>query len=260
MKDEYDFSKAERAKFYQPDAVFSFPVYLEPDVDAFINRLADERDISVPEGGLSMKEMKLGDQEVQEAIAHFVDEARTCAKTPRDDGVLGFAAMLSILSCMLAVGEALTGDKGGTDAARQAFYDEMDDCSWLLPPKGTTHSDEKAIGILKDVRDGLAHTLTMPPYVMLLPNAASDKAQEDKYGEAHLKRWRLVVPDFIDAVEATIDKICRKYAHVDWDPRGKNKKCPRGPVSVLSVRESWEEEIASSGGSTSAVPTSGSTP
>ena len=49
MKDEYDFSEAERAKFYQPDAVFSFPVYLEPDVDAFINRLADERDISVQE-------------------------------------------------------------------------------------------------------------------------------------------------------------------------------------------------------------------
>ena len=32
MKAEYDFSKAERGKFYHPDAVFSFPVYLARDV------------------------------------------------------------------------------------------------------------------------------------------------------------------------------------------------------------------------------------
>ncbi len=30
MKAEYDFSKGERGKFYHPDAVFSFPIYLEP--------------------------------------------------------------------------------------------------------------------------------------------------------------------------------------------------------------------------------------
>ena len=47
MKEEYDFSKGERGKFYKPDAVFSFPVYLEPDVDDFMNKLADEKDINV---------------------------------------------------------------------------------------------------------------------------------------------------------------------------------------------------------------------
>jgi hypothetical protein len=47
MKAEYDFSGAERGKFYNPDAVFSFPVYLEPDVDSFLSTLADERDTSV---------------------------------------------------------------------------------------------------------------------------------------------------------------------------------------------------------------------
>jgi hypothetical protein len=49
MKAEYDFSKGERGKFYNPDAVFSFPVYLEPDVDDFLNKLADEKDINVQE-------------------------------------------------------------------------------------------------------------------------------------------------------------------------------------------------------------------
>jgi hypothetical protein len=47
MKAEYDFSKGERGKFYDPDAVFSFPVYLEPDVNDFMNQLADEREIDI---------------------------------------------------------------------------------------------------------------------------------------------------------------------------------------------------------------------
>jgi hypothetical protein len=47
MKQEYDFSKAERAKFYHPDAEYCFPVYLESDVNDFVNKLADEKDIDV---------------------------------------------------------------------------------------------------------------------------------------------------------------------------------------------------------------------
>ena len=47
MKQEYDFSKAERAKFYHPDAEYSFPVYLESDVNDFVNKLADEKDNDV---------------------------------------------------------------------------------------------------------------------------------------------------------------------------------------------------------------------
>jgi hypothetical protein len=49
MRAEYDFSKGERGRFYRPDAVFSFPVYLEPDVNDFMNQLADEREIDVQE-------------------------------------------------------------------------------------------------------------------------------------------------------------------------------------------------------------------
>ncbi len=49
MKTEYDFSQGERGKFYRPDAAFSFPVYLEPDVSDFIDRLADEQNVDVQE-------------------------------------------------------------------------------------------------------------------------------------------------------------------------------------------------------------------
>jgi hypothetical protein len=47
MKAKYDFSKGERGKFFSPDAVFNFPVYLEPDVNEFMSKLAEEKDVDV---------------------------------------------------------------------------------------------------------------------------------------------------------------------------------------------------------------------
>lgn len=32
MKDEYDFSKGERGKFYRPEAELNLPMYLDADV------------------------------------------------------------------------------------------------------------------------------------------------------------------------------------------------------------------------------------
>jgi hypothetical protein len=47
MKAAYDFSKGTRGKFYRPDAVFTFPIYLEPDVSEFMSKLAKEKDVDV---------------------------------------------------------------------------------------------------------------------------------------------------------------------------------------------------------------------
>ncbi len=47
MKDEYDFSKAERGRFYRPDAVLVPPVHLEPDVLAFLTPRAQARGVSL---------------------------------------------------------------------------------------------------------------------------------------------------------------------------------------------------------------------
>jgi hypothetical protein len=44
MKDEYDFSEAERGKFYRPNATLNLPVYLEGEVLAFIQSIAEKRD------------------------------------------------------------------------------------------------------------------------------------------------------------------------------------------------------------------------
>ena len=47
MKDNYDFSKGERGKFYNHSAEFSFPIHLEPDVDAKINDIAEKSGVDV---------------------------------------------------------------------------------------------------------------------------------------------------------------------------------------------------------------------
>jgi hypothetical protein len=44
---EYDFSKGERGKFYWPDAVFSAPIYLDPDVNDFLSKLAERKNLNV---------------------------------------------------------------------------------------------------------------------------------------------------------------------------------------------------------------------
>lgn len=47
MKAEYDFSKAERGRFYHPGADFSFPIYLDPDVNEFLSIIAKQKQVDV---------------------------------------------------------------------------------------------------------------------------------------------------------------------------------------------------------------------
>ncbi len=47
MKNEYDFSGAERGKFFRKDAAFEIPIYLEPEVLAYFTARAKEKGVSV---------------------------------------------------------------------------------------------------------------------------------------------------------------------------------------------------------------------
>ncbi|MEG4344058.1 hypothetical protein QUB60_21850 [Microcoleus sp. A2-C5] len=47
MKSEYDFSSSEQGKFYHPDARFHYPIYLEPDVEDFVTKIAEHKKIEV---------------------------------------------------------------------------------------------------------------------------------------------------------------------------------------------------------------------
>ncbi|MFW6044331.1 MAG: hypothetical protein ACOCR1_01175 [Planctomycetota bacterium] len=43
MKKEYDFSEAERGKFFREDAEMDLPVYLEDDVRDFVEEIAEKK-------------------------------------------------------------------------------------------------------------------------------------------------------------------------------------------------------------------------
>ena len=43
MKKEYDFSKGVRGKFFNKNAKINLPIYLEPDVEKFIRKLAHKK-------------------------------------------------------------------------------------------------------------------------------------------------------------------------------------------------------------------------
>jgi len=43
MKDEYDFSNGIRGKFYNEDANFNLPIYLDSELQNFISKIAKEQ-------------------------------------------------------------------------------------------------------------------------------------------------------------------------------------------------------------------------
>jgi hypothetical protein len=49
MKPEYDFSKAERGKFFRPNAELRLPIYLNADVQAYLTERAAQEGIPLGE-------------------------------------------------------------------------------------------------------------------------------------------------------------------------------------------------------------------
>lgn len=47
MKPEYDFSNAERGKFYRPNAKLNLPVYLDEDVRDYLVNRAKSKNVEV---------------------------------------------------------------------------------------------------------------------------------------------------------------------------------------------------------------------
>jgi hypothetical protein len=47
MKREYDFSGGERGKFYHADAELALPIYLDPDVAVFLQKIAAKKGVDV---------------------------------------------------------------------------------------------------------------------------------------------------------------------------------------------------------------------
>jgi len=49
MKEEYNFSKGERGKFYRPDAQLNLPVYLDTEVFDYLSEKAKTKGVEINE-------------------------------------------------------------------------------------------------------------------------------------------------------------------------------------------------------------------
>jgi hypothetical protein len=47
MKDEYDFSKGERGKFFQKDIKLNIPVYLEDEIMEFVKKISKRKNLDI---------------------------------------------------------------------------------------------------------------------------------------------------------------------------------------------------------------------
>jgi hypothetical protein len=61
MKEQYDFSKGVRGKFYNPNAVFHLPVYLDEQVQGYLEAKAQAKgiDLSVLVNSLLKKDIEM---------------------------------------------------------------------------------------------------------------------------------------------------------------------------------------------------------
>jgi len=65
MRNEYDFSKGERGKFYRPDMKLNIPIYLDEEVSAFVDKIASKKKI---DRSAVVNELLRGDIKIAEAM------------------------------------------------------------------------------------------------------------------------------------------------------------------------------------------------
>ena len=61
MKNEYDFSKGERGKFFRPGAELRLPIYLDTDIQSYLAERAAQKGVPLSEmvNGLLKQEIQI---------------------------------------------------------------------------------------------------------------------------------------------------------------------------------------------------------
>ena len=65
MRDKYDFSEGERGKFYRPDAKINLPIYLDDEVKAFVESIAQKKGTDMSS---VVNKLLRGDMLISEAV------------------------------------------------------------------------------------------------------------------------------------------------------------------------------------------------
>jgi hypothetical protein len=143
------------------------------------------------------------------SVDRFLKEARCCAICEH-----GFAAMLTAFSVLLAVQEAIEGSSA-TDAKLFAdFVPTMTaKAAWFHSPS-TTATDSDISTALIELRNALAHELSMPDRVKLANNAAEVGQVRRQWLDANI----IAVWEFVDDVWVTVHSLIATHPGVVMDP------------------------------------------
>ncbi len=204
-----------------------------------------------------MAGLTLGHKRVHDAIACFMEEAEICVRTEnKRGGVLGFPTILTLMSCVMAVGEALWAEDNPSitryprdEETVKRFCQELPRRPrWLLRPMdGSRRAADYPVGdVLTNVRNGLAHGLGVSADTLLLPSRASA-------GDHDKAKWRIVLPDLLRSVDNAVRRIRRGHPDAPWDKYQRSSPT-RWPVQMMPARGELEGQNATaSTGATSAV-------
>jgi len=159
--------------------------------------------------------------DARDSVERFILEAERCAGQQ-----CGFAAMLTIFPVILAVSEAVGTASGllSIEQLLQALVGRMlDKTSWLVAPV-TILSDDDIGAKLAEVRNGLAHQLSLPDDVDLRNTIAEARDASQKYPDKYV----ISTVEFVDAVGRTVRCIIKDNPTVIFDPSSVRWP-PRGP-------------------------------
>lgn len=171
--------------------------------------------------------------QVSDAAEKFLEEAERCSSVDPEGQkpVMGFAAMTTAFACILAIGEALVGHNNVRDfRCIEEFCKFMNNNEWLLhkPDQPLTLQPNE---ILYEIRNALAHALSLPKTVALVPT------KEICYSKYCATYQIGIVPSlFVNAVREATHEIIRNHPTKGFDlsvVAGKRRLLiERSPVKV----------------------------
>lgn len=165
--------------------------------------------------------------DVRSSIDRFVYEAEKCAKKE-----YGFAALLTIFPVILAVSEAIKPGRDNKDLVRNLLAQMDDKTSWVILPRSASKlSDYDLAKKLTEIRDSLAHQLSLPSDVVL----ANNRSEARGIAEEHPQMYILSTIEFISAVRQTVQELIEAHpsAILDSHPRVE----PRGAADRLEFQD-----------------------
>ena len=187
----------------------------------------------------------LSDPVTQDSIKRFILEARESARG-REQQRFGFAAMLTVFPVILAVSEAVNGRQSNKELIIAFVHQMIDKTSWLLAPRSNLSDDD--IGTkLAEVRDSLAHQLSLTPEILL--DNTNEEAEE--ISEIYRDKYIISTKEFIDAAEGTVCRVSKTHPDVPWD---RSQKVPRDTAHRLEVSALTSYSLTGASGVSNAVP------